>query len=106
MRSVVKCEGVTRRFVDLAALDDVTLEIREGEIFGIVGPNGSGNTTLLNCLEGLDRPTHGRVEVLGLDPISDRSALAQQVGVQLQSASLPPRLTVRDALELYSSFYT
>lgn len=93
-------------FGDVTALDEVSFDVREGEIFGIVGPNGAGKTTLLNCLEGLDRPSAGRVEVLGLDPISDQYALAQRVGVQLQSAALPPRLTVRDALELYAALYT
>lgn len=105
MRGVVTCTAVGRRFGSLAALEDVSLEVNEGEIFGIVGPNGAGKTTLLNCLEGLDRPSSGHVEVLDLDPIKDQHSLAQQVGVQLQNAALPPRLTVRDALELYSSFY-
>lgn len=106
MTSIVTCAEVSRMFGDVTALDEVSFDVREGEIFGIVGPNGAGKTTLLNCLEGLDRPSAGRVEVLGLDPISDQYALAQRVGVQLQSAALPPRLTVRDALELYAALYT
>lgn len=105
MKSIVTCTGVSRSFGDVRALDDVTFDVRDGEILGIVGPNGAGKTTLLNCLEGLDRPSAGSIEVLGSDPIRGRNALAQRVGVQLQSAALPPRLTVQDALELYSAFY-
>lgn len=105
MKNVVSCAAVSRNFGSFTALKDVSFKVREGEVFGIVGPNGAGKTTLLNCLEGLDRPSSGHVEVLGLDPIKDQHSLAQQIGVQLQSAALPPRLTVQDALELYSAFY-
>lgn len=105
MKNVARCAAVSRSFGSFTALEDVSFDVREGEIFGIVGPNGAGKTTLLNCLEGLDRPSSGHVEVLGLDPIRDQHALARRIGVQLQSAALPPRLTVQDALELYSAFY-
>ena len=105
MKNVVSCAAVSRNFGGFTALEDVSFKVREGEIFGVVGPNGAGKTTLLNCLEGLDRPSSGHVEVLGCDPIKDQHSLAQQIGVQLQSAALPPRLTVQDALELYSAFY-
>lgn len=105
MKNVVSCAAVSRNFGSFTALEDVSFEVREGEVFGVVGPNGAGKTTLLNCLEGLDRPSSGHVEVLGFDPVRDQHSLAQQIGVQLQSAALPPRLTVQDALELYSAFY-
>ena len=105
MKNVVSCAAVSRNFGSFTALEDVSFEVREGEVFGVVGPNGAGKTTLLNCMEGLDRPSSGRVEVLGFDPVRDQHSLVQQIGVQLQSAALPPRLTVQDALELYSAFY-
>ena len=105
MKNVVSCAAVSRNFGSFTALEDVSFEVREGEVFGVVGPNGAGKTTLLNCMEGLDRPSSGRVEVLGFDPVRDQHSLAQQIGVQLQSAALPPRLTVQDALELYSALY-
>lgn len=105
MKNVVSCAAVSRNFGSFTALEDVSFEVREGEVFGVVGPNGAGKTTLLNCLEGLDRPSSGRVEVLGFDPVRDQHSLVQQIGVQLQSAALPPRLTVQDALELYSALY-
>lgn len=105
MKNVVSCAAVSRNFGSFTALEDVSFKVCEGEIFGVVGPNGAGKTTLLNCLEGLDRPSSGHVEVLGCDPIKDQHSLAQQIGVQLQSAALPPRLTVQDALELYSALY-
>ena len=94
MREVLKCSRVSRTFGEFAAVDNVSLSVYEGEIFGIVGPNGAGKTTLLNCLEGLDSPSSGHLEVLGLNPHEDQNSLAHKVGVQLQSAALPPRLKV------------
>ena len=105
MSVVVECVDVHRTFGELHALDGLSLRVDEGEIFCIVGPNGAGKTTLLNCLEGLDAPTLGWVRVLGLHPIEDSHRLTARVGVQLQSAALPPRLTVGEALELYAALY-
>lgn len=103
--AVVECRDVVRRFGELAALDGVSFDVREGEIFGLIGPNGAGKTTLLSCAEGLDRQTSGSISVLGLDPAADRERLALRIGVQLQTAALPPRLSVAEVLRLFSSFY-
>lgn len=103
--NAVDVRAVTRQFPGVRALDAVDLSVEEGEIFGLLGPNGSGKTTLFNCLQGLDRPTSGTVSVLGLDPQSDLEALTLRMGVQLQSASAIPRLTVREVLRLFASFY-
>ncbi|MEV0901891.1 ABC transporter ATP-binding protein [Actinoplanes sp. NPDC049802] len=105
MSAVVTCTEVVRRFGEVTALDNVSLEVTEGEIFGLIGPNGAGKTTLLNCVEGLDRPTSGRISVLGRDPIADRRELTLLTGVQLQSAALPPRITVAEAMRLFSGLY-
>lgn len=104
--SVVTCDRVVRSFGDVMAVNDVSFEVHEGEIFGLIGPNGAGKTTLLNCIEGLDLPTSGDLRVLGYHPIRDRHELAFRTGVQLQAAALPPRITVAEALRLFSSFYT
>ena len=103
--SAVVCQDVHRHFGDVKAVDGVDLTVEPHEIFGLIGPNGSGKTTLLNCLQGLDVPTSGAVEVLGLHPVADRERLNRRIGVQLQSAALIPRLTVREALRLFASFY-
>ena len=105
MNNEIHINHITKRYGDVEALRDLSLEIGSGELFGLIGPDGAGKTTLLNCLEGLDRPSSGGIEVLNLDPVRDKDALAQRVGVQLQNAALPPRLTVRDALEMYSALY-
>lgn len=103
--SAVTVEQVSRQFREVRALDGVDLTVESGEIFGLLGPNGSGKTTLFNCLQGLDQPTTGRVSVLGLDPVRDRDRLTPRIGVQLQSAAMIPRLTVREVMRLFASFY-
>ena len=104
--AAIECRDVHRHFKDVRAVDGVSLTVETHQIFGLLGPNGSGKTTLLNVLQGLDRPTSGTVSVLGLDPIAQHDVLVEQMGTQLQEATIIPRLTVREALQLFSSFYS
>src|SRR6266536_5110177 len=87
------------------AVDGVSFTVERGEIFGILGTNGAGKTTTVECLQGLRQADSGTISVLGLDPAEDRAALTQRVGVQLQESRLPAKLKVREALELFASFY-
>jgi len=87
------------------AVDGVSFTVERGEIFGILGTNGAGKTTTVECLQGLRHADSGTISVLGLDPAKDRAALTQRVGVQLQESQLPAKLKVREALELFASFY-
>jgi len=96
---LVKCYG------DLRAVDGVTFAVNEGEIFGMVGPNGAGKTTTIECLEGLRQPDGGRVSVYGKDPYEERRTVMERIGIQLQESDLPSRLRVREALNLFASFY-
>ena len=102
---VITVAGLRKRYGDKLAVADVGFEVRPGEIFGILGPNGAGKTTTVECLTGLRTPDAGELSVLGLDPRHDRAALRERVGVQLQESELPARITVREALALYASFY-
>ena len=73
--SAIVCRDVTRRFGELTAVDGVSFTVEDNEIFGIIGPNGAGKTTLLSCIEGLDTPTSGTIDVLGMHPIQDMHQL-------------------------------
>ena len=86
-------------------VDGISFHVDRGEIFGILGPNGAGKTTAVECMEGLRRRDSGQVRILGLDPRSDGHRLHQRIGVQLQETQLPDKLKVREALEMYASFY-
>ncbi|MFH8394999.1 ABC transporter ATP-binding protein [Streptomyces sp. NPDC018036] len=103
--SVIEVSGLRKSYNGRAVVDDVSLTVEEGEIFGILGPNGAGKTTTVECVEGLRVPDAGRVRVAGLDPFTDREATSRVLGAQLQESELQPKLTVREALELYSAFY-
>ena len=103
--SVIQVSGLTKRYGTVAAVADVSVEVRDGEIFGLIGPNGAGKTTAMECIEGLRVPDAGRISVLGLDPRRDVSALQRRIGVQLQEAQLQKRIKVREALALWSSIY-
>lgn len=103
--SVIQVEHLHKRYGDTVAVDDVSLEVHRGEIFGVLGRNGAGKTTTVEIIGGLRRPDAGTVRVLGLDPVGDRARLREVVGLQLQESQLQPRITVREALDLYASFY-
>jgi ABC-2 type transport system ATP-binding protein len=103
--NVVEVESLSKSYGSVRAADGVSFVVSEGEIFGMVGPNGAGKTTTIECVEGLRRPDTGRVRVLGQDPLAERQAVAERIGVQLQASNLPGRIRVGEALELMASFY-
>jgi ABC-2 type transport system ATP-binding protein len=89
----------------VTAVDGLDLEIRRGECFGLLGPNGSGKTTTVEMIEGLLPPTAGEVEVLGLRWGHDEARLRERMGVALQETYLPEKLTVAELVTLFRSFY-
>ena len=105
MTAVIEVTGLTKRYGGQAVVDGISFHVDKGEIFGILGPNGAGKTTAVECLEGLRKRDNGEVRILGLDPRTDGHRLHQRIGVQLQETQLQEKLKVREALELYASFY-
>lgn len=105
MNPAIAVENLTRTYGSLTAVDSVSFEVRPGEILGLIGPNGAGKTTLLECLEGLRTPSGGTLRVLGADPARPTPAWRARIGVQLQSAALPPKIKVGEAVDLFASFY-
>jgi ABC-2 type transport system ATP-binding protein len=104
-QDVIEVEGLHKNYGPVAAADGISFQVRGGEIFGMVGPNGSGKTTTIECIEGLRQPDAGAIRVLGLDPQLDACRLRERTGIQLQSSSLPNRMRVEEALDLFASFY-
>ena len=102
---VVRVSGIRMTYGKTVAVDDVSFEVKRGEIFGLIGPNGAGKTTTMECVEGLRQPDRGRIEVFGLDPTRDARALQDRIGVQLQEAQLQKRIKVWEAVDLWASLY-
>lgn len=103
MARAVVVRNLRRTYGEVVAVDDVSFHVDEGEIFGIIGPNGSGKTTTVECLQGLRSRSGGEVEVLGLDPGSHGTQVRQLIGSQLQESNLPDRIKVWEALDLFAS---
>jgi ABC-2 type transport system ATP-binding protein len=104
-RPAVRCRGLAKRYGPVVALAGVDLEVRTGECFGMLGPNGAGTTTAVEILEGLTLADAGEVEVLGERWRGDGRALRARLGVQLQETKFPERLTVLEVITLFRSFY-
>ena len=102
---LIEITGLRKAYGKRVAVDGVSFGVERGEIFGILGTNGAGKTTTVECLQGLRTADGGTIRVLDLDPVRDREALTRRVGVQLQESQLPAKLKVREALELFASFY-
>ena len=106
MIPVIAVSNLGKRYGRTVAVDDVSLEVFEGEIFGLIGPNGAGKTTTMECVQGNRVADKGRISVLGLDPRRDANALRQRIGVQHQEAHLQKRIKVWEAVDLWRSLYT
>lgn len=105
MRTVISVTNLGKRYGKTVAVDDVSLDVREGEIFGLIGPNGAGKTTTMECVQGHRVADKGTISVLGLDPRRDATALRQRIGVQHQEAHLQKRIKVWEAVDLWASLY-
>ena len=105
MDSAITVAGLTKRYGDLTAVDDVGFSVARGEFFGILGPNGAGKTTTLELIEGLRRPDAGEVSLLGESPWPRRIDLLHRIGVQLQGSAFFERLTAREQLTTVGSLY-
>ena len=103
--AVIRVSSIRKTYGKTVAVEDVSFDVRDGEIFGLIGPNGAGKTTTMECVEGIRRPNSGSITVLGLDPIRDVYALQERIGVQLQQAQLQKRMKVWEAMHLWASLY-
>ena len=102
---MIRAAALRRTFGDLVAVAGVDLEVAEGEIFGLVGPDGAGKTTTMRMLTGLLPPTGGAAEVAGCDVVRDAERLKEHIGYMSQRFGLYPDLTVMENLDFYADIY-
>jgi ABC-2 type transport system ATP-binding protein len=103
--SALALRALRKSFGDVVAVDGIDLEVRAGECFGLLGPNGAGKTTTIEICEGLTEPDGGDVELLGRRWSGDEHELRERLGIQLQDTQLSEKITVRETLDLFRSFY-
>jgi ABC-2 type transport system ATP-binding protein len=103
--SVISINQLTRQFKETVAVDQLSLEVHAGEIFGFLGHNGAGKTTTVRLLNGVIEPTCGSMRVLGLDPQMDGPKLRARTGVLTETPSMDERLTAWDNLGIYADLY-
>ncbi len=102
---VVAIDDLRKTYGGTVAVAGLSLRVRRGEVFGVLDPNGAGKTTTVECVAGLRRPDSGTVRVLGFDPATDPDEVRHRVGIQLQQAALPNRMTVKEAMAVFTSAY-
>ena len=102
---VVRARGLEKRYGDTVALNGLDIDVRRGEVFGLVGPNGAGKTTTIDCIAGMRHRDSGALSVLGMDPESNPEELRRRIGLQQQESELPERIRVQEALVLFAELF-
>jgi ABC-2 type transport system ATP-binding protein len=101
----LSCQGLTKRFGSLVAVDGLDLRMDRGECFGLLGPNGAGKTSTIEMLEGITSPDRGEIQVLGRSWREHKHEIRQLLGIQLQETHFQNKLRVQEVLALFRSFY-
>jgi ABC-2 type transport system ATP-binding protein len=104
--TAISVQALRKSYGPVEAVRGLDFQIESGEVFGLLGPNGAGKTTTVEILEGLRPRTGGHVSVLGFDPEKQKLQLKDRIGVCLQATNLPDKIRVREALHVFSSFYS
>jgi len=104
--TAIAIEGLTKDYGDVRAVEDLTLTIPEGEVFGLLGPNGSGKTTTINCVTGLLKPTKGSIRVGGFDVQSRLHEAREVMGVSPQETAIYPHLSGKENVQLFGQLYS
>ncbi len=102
---IVKIQELTKKFSDNIAVDNISLEIEEGEIYGFLGPNGAGKSTTINILSGLISMNHGKVEIMGMDIVKNSNNAKKNIGIVPQDIAIYEDLTAYENVKFFASLY-
>ncbi len=105
MESLLLAKNLRKSFGKLTAVNDLSLEMKAGECLALLGPNGAGKTTTVEMLEGLTQPDAGEISIFGLSLARERRQIMERVGVMLQDTQLYKKMTVKETLQLFASFF-
>lgn len=104
-KDIIVVRNLVKTFGDFTAVNDISFSVKKGEIFGILGPNGAGKTTTLETIETLQKQTSGDIRIDGIDTLKHPGEIKQRIGVQLQSTSFYPELTLTELLKMFGAMY-
>ena len=102
----IEVENLTKRYGDLLAVNDLSFNVRQGEIFALLGPNGAGKTTTVEIIDTIRMPTSGKVSLLGMDVTKRKHDIVPRIGVLPQGFSSFDRITVRETIQYYSRLFS
>jgi ABC-2 type transport system ATP-binding protein len=105
VNSIIEVSNLEKKYGDVNAVNGVSFSVEQGEVFGILGPNGAGKTTTVEMIEGLRKPNAGSIKVCNIDALKDPQRIKELIGVQLQATSLYDNIRVKEALDLFGSYY-
>ncbi len=105
MEVTIKVEKLTKAYAGIKAIENVDISVSRGEVFGLLGANGAGKSTTIECILGTKEQDSGTVSILGMNPKKDRKRLFERVGVQFQEANYQDKITVSELCEVTQSFY-
>jgi len=105
MKNVLVVDGLSKAFGQVQAVNDLHFAVCKGEVFGLLGHNGAGKSTSIECILGVQKAQRGTVRILGMDPVTDRKQLFEKVGVQFQETNYQAKITVEEICRLRHSLY-
>jgi ABC-2 type transport system ATP-binding protein len=103
--TIIEVNNLEKKYGDVKAVDGVSFGVAQGEVFGILGPNGAGKTTTIEMIEGLRKPNAGSIKVCDIDALKEPRRIKELIGVQLQATSLYDNIRVKEAIDLFGSYY-
>ncbi len=102
---MLEVSNLSKKYGNLAAVNQVGFKVDKGQIFGLLGPNGAGKTTTVEMIEGLRRPDSGSITIKSIDALKERETVKQMIGVQLQSTTIYDKIKIKEAIDLFGSYY-
>ena len=105
MSAIVSVRELRKRYGEIQAVDGVSFEVQQGEVFALLGPNGAGKTTTVEILEGLRSADSGTAIVAGVDVAKDPAGVKERIGVQLQQSTFPENFLTKEIVDLFAIFY-
>ena len=103
--NIIEVNNLEKKYGEVNAVNGVSFNVEKGEVFGILGPNGAGKTTTVEMIEGLRKPNGGSIKVCNIDALKEPQRIKEIIGVQLQTTSLYDSIRVKEAIELFGSYY-